>query len=540
MAWKDFANNKHYYTATDFTTGGLRGYYVEFQYDSETSTPERVKYRVICKHDSWGNGYGTDYIFLYSPNRLYCDAEGSTFTQSCLLHDGSNRRIPYQMSGVSSRETSSGKVESTGTIVNEFYLFKNWNDWGFTFPEFWICVQGQEGTLGAFDYTLFDPQSGARKNYVTKVTGNARPSYDGWTPASLSNRKGTLTITDNKHNQITISGTLPEDAIPASFTAANYRFINNVKSAYIDTTLWRDDEEKTDGVVYRRQFGESSDEIKNRAFTYTYNTLANCNYTKVEAYLSIRGRYDDPKTSVAEADIDHYVAPELPQNKPVIEWYADEALTLTTGSISTRGYLKISWDISNGGNSTSPTTDGKFYLLVKNSESNEWRTFGNTVNTSNSSYMYNKTYTPVRYCDVSDPNILLGEYKISIVSPKSLKRTYTIKIDSDNKHCYIVIPVEDLGLATGDSIRVAIEQAHSHPKVSNPNENWSYVRHITSEEDPGMSIVYEVGSPYPIQIKNSMGEWAYGSMYAKEDNRWVSCQHLYVKISGEWKKIDLM
>ena len=454
--WKPFTkNSKHYYTGPNFGYSQLNKYYVRFEYDDDYNTPEKVKCRVVCDNDVWGNGYGTDYLFLWTPND-YIELVNGKKTQNFMIHNGDSREIPL--------------------VTPAFYMTKNWNDAGFTFPQFWICHQGRQGQNGpaTFDPTLFK-KGGDREKYVTKVTSTNLPFYNGYTPPSLKDSVGTLRIEDHGNNEYTISGTLPPD-LPQN--NPSYRYPNKVKRMEL---TWSTNI-NGDRVLYTQLKEAGSSELKNGKFSYTCITPYNDtnDIIDIEANLSITGTYDNPYDLDATKTAYFYGHPYSTQ-------YDGHSIDYDTPNPTTISVFTMNWE-------------GLFIPLNSNSPI---RSYKCEIQKKTDEYTYETLLTK----ELSS--------NITTLSFTSTHNTYNNTLDK-------------VDIKVGDTIRVLV---YGYTRDSNNNISiiGTYSMPIITED-----LTIESNGVVKLNVGNN--KFVEGQPYVMTVDGWKESLEVYTFTTEGWKK----
>ena len=187
--WVKFGQT-HYYAPEAIDTwvsqnkSFLKKYYIEFYYDNDRSSSTELVCRAKFGHSSWGNGYGTDFFYMYVPswNTAYRLHNGG---------DGTDPKYNYQ--------------RVIPDYSGEFKLTKNWNATHFTMPDFVVFCQGREGTIGSFDKGIYDD---SRKNWHDKESGSSY-SVEGIHPSGLDSSKLQIYTSFDGRDKFSIRSTIP-------------------------------------------------------------------------------------------------------------------------------------------------------------------------------------------------------------------------------------------------------------------------------------------------------------------------------------------
>ena len=471
--WKPFSSNKkYYYTGPNFGYPELNKYYVKFEYDVDYTSPTKLKCRIVCGNDSWGSGYGTDYLYLWAPNYEFklVDTTSGYRTQNFKIHDGTSREIPL--------------------VTPEFYLEKKWNDEYFTFPdrekdanfmpEIWICHQGRQAGsvgLGAFDPTLF-LSGGDRETYVTKITDSTLfPKHDGYTPPSLSSSSGTLSVKDNGDNTFNVSGTLPPDLPEGN---PSYKYPNKVVSAILDWMVDIENDNKS-YVWYRKEMKNNSDEIKNKKFSYTYVIPENNtnNTMKLEATLMARGTYDNPSTSLVTNTLAYYDHPS---------WMQDALPTISynTSRPTLHSIYEVNWD-------------GMLQAM------------------NNNSPVHSCTCVVQRINKNGVVDILLKKENILYANTRKLLFTSTQNSISG---------IDKVEMDVGDEIEVLVYPYTTTPSGKAPVGAISYQKSTGKITIANNNLIRVVGDD---------GEFKLGEVYVNTSKGWKESDGVFVKTVNGWK-----
>lgn len=510
MGWKDFTEKdgtvRTYYYSGATVTGlpELKHYYVKFQYDTDNHTPTKLRCRAICYNDTWkSNGYGTDYLYLYIPGKVYTNGDKTAYTDNFLIHDGDERKIPQ--------------------ATSEFWLFKPYDDEHFKLDKFWICVQGRQGTLGKFSHSYFDPDTGTRKNFVTKFTSDL-PKHDGWTPPSLG--KGTVQIQDNLNNSIVISGTLPPDATYSDI----YGKPNKLTGATLKYTINTDSEQSTN---------LTDTEIKNRSFTRTINDLTNkpATYT-VSAKIECKGTYNNTTNTGTNNSVHCYTYPkQIARADITVSTFKDAACTKASTKLTPKSFIKISWPRTNQRNDVSPNNACRMYLFAKKkSTPNKWDSYGETTD----SKTYNKGSNYYKYTIIKYDAGRNGTIQVNNGSTYDTDRIVSVSKSQNGNTITAVISAEGLGLAHGDTFAVGLRAFHTHTDRSN---TWRYWSNGMATEPDYVDVKNAATMLVASTDSDDNLEWSECSTYVctgLDDSGnaiWKEASSLYIKVSDStWKE----
>lgn len=468
---------KRYYkpNVSDSEYGHLKKYYIQFQVDTDYSNPTSVSCRAKFGHDSWSNGSGSDYFYLYFP-----DIDGNGKEASFLLHNGDTKVLP--------------------DYTSSFTLEKNWNDDYFTLPQCYIFNQGRQ-SIGSFDKSLFD---GSRKNWKFEIPKDTS-FYDGWTPMSIS-PPTLISIVDNGNNTATISGTAPGTATPN--VTYIYPYPNNVSS-----TLWYTTDSRYEpNVSGDNRRGISLDPGSFNKVVYRIdNSDTNITQFEVDAWVDSDPTYGDNKTaSIIGVGIKYWKAPgtqPIPSIQPIMNGK-------NLSKVTPKCTLRCQWDMAPVGNSNSSALNHngcRFYFSIKREGTDIWETYGDNIGENGRRYIdiyYEDKTTPLN-TDHNSPGFVC--YKVS-----------------GSNSFYVDIDSETYDLQKGDKIQIGIQPWTTNITRDGSRRWWAGVNSYSVE-----SVVESAGI---VNIKQSANSWIEGQVYIKTTDGWLEADSVYIKDSSGWKE----
>ena len=482
MGWTSIGlPSKIYYKPNVSGYDFLKKYYIQFEVDTDHSNPKSVPCRAKFGHDVWGNGYGTDFFYLYFPN-----LNGSP--KSFLLHNGGSGDGPdtYNERKIPAYTTS-------------FYLNKTWSDDYFTLPECYIFNQGRQGTLGTFSVELFN---GSRKNWKYKISTNPL-FYDGWTPKAISSP--TLTsIVDYGNNQAIISGTAPDTA---TYSEA-YPYRN-----YVESVLWYTTDSRYEPSVP----GDNRKSITlepgsfSKVVSRIDNSDTNITQFEVGAYVVSDPTYGDNKTaSISGVNIKYWKAPG-DQIPPEIQPMRNSK---NISKITPECVLRCHWNMALVGNSNSNElkyNGCRFYFLIKRKGTSVWETYGGAEDDKGWKFIevYYEDKTTPQTTAYNSPGFVC--YKVS-----------------DSNSFYIDIDSKTYNLQKEDIIQVVIQ-----PFTTNLTRDGDRYWWLGASSYSRESVV---GSAGIVNIKQSANSWCEGQIYIKTIDGWLEADSVYIKDSFGWKE----